>query len=159
MSNTNYVDVFQPNWKIEIGISEDKVVSIDWREMPKSKIGEPYKLRLYKILMDAVRIIRPDKKTEMADFALSVQPKWISVEERLPEANTPILILGEWYPDSKNELWVHRIWDANISERCDMEAFFEYYKVTHWMPLLEQPRKEELDDINEYQAKQDGGGI
>ena len=128
MSETNYVDVVQPDWKMEIGVSKDKVVSIDWREMPSSEIEEPFKLRLYKILMDAIRIIRL-KEIMRLNHVIN---GWISVKDRLPERNEDqsFLLL------TKNGKYL-----INTRTKID-DWFVNKYNITHWMYLPEPPKEE-----------------
>lgn len=69
-------------------------------------------------------------------------PRWISVEERLPETETWVLC---WYVDIDGDKW-HTvgkllkggIWAVDIYEMDEPE----YYTVTHWMPLPEPPKED-----------------
>ena len=72
----------------------------------------------------------------MAKQLESAQPKWISVEERLPEPDKNVLTL-------ENR---KRVRIGYYSEDCeewvinDMVAYDE--DITHWMPLPEPPKEE-----------------
>lgn len=67
--------------------------------------------------------------------------QWISVEERLPEPDTPVLVCVPDYSDTHRVLiaryddlwgWIGQ-WDGAISMRT---------QITHWMPLPEPPKEE-----------------
>ena len=64
--------------------------------------------------------------------ALENQPKWISVEERLPEENTSVIAAFE---DGHvfQALYAYDGWD--LWEGCTG-------KITHWMPLPEPPEED-----------------
>lgn len=67
---------------------------------------------------------------DMAISALREQPRWISVEERLPEEDGFYLVYGPFiYRDTK---WYDR---KNFSQ------YFWKHDVTHWMPLPEPPEE------------------
>lgn len=84
--------------------------------------------------------------------ALREQPRWISVEERLPKEKGRYLIASKfsghifaeiisWTPqyDGHEEyLQGKAIWFDYDSEYGD----YEYTGVTHWMPLPEPPKEE-----------------
>lgn len=68
-------------------------------------------------------------------------PRWISVEERLPEDCSYVIVyLRNKHNDNKD------IWhiDADYFEDGDWHRYPEhgYYNVTHWMPLPEPPNAE-----------------
>lgn len=76
---------------------------------------------------------------EMAIAALREQPRWISVDERLPEPFVSVLV---YMPDERPLPPVHEgflaregMWYANHFDREPME-------ITHWMPLPEPPEVE-----------------
>ena len=67
------------------------------------------------------------------------KPKWISVEERLPELHTKVLCCGKKGGRFIAELdtWgkeEHLCWDKKNGRGCPT--------VTHWMPLPEPPKGE-----------------
>ena len=74
-------------------------------------------------------------------------PKWISVEERLPEDDIDVLV----YAIGNNEesviamtSYTHNMHGYNIEGwRSPWQYFFHEYKITHWMPLPEPPKEEE----------------
>ena len=70
-------------------------------------------------------------------------PKWISVDEGLPETNDWVLVWyrdkdGDYFPtvgkyNSRGNYW--------ITDADDSEAAYPPDKITHWMPLPEPPHK------------------
>lgn len=72
-------------------------------------------------------------------------PKWISVEERMPEDGVNVLV----YAIGCNEPSViamsnhiHSMYGYNIEGwRAPWQYFFHEYKITHWMPLPEPPKE------------------
>ena len=88
-------------------------------------------------------------------------PRWISVKERLPEGEDPVLILvkeTEHYGLNKDKSKVYHCqylayWDdeewyttwcngcRKISDTAK-EPYEDDYEVTHWMPLPEPPEEE-----------------
>lgn len=88
----------------------------------------------------------PDCKEELQLDALayikqleSKVPRWISVEERLPEKYTPVVIA---YKDRWGDM------DSGLGVLCDSGEWVGYGmaiepgSVTHWMPLPEPPVEE-----------------
>lgn len=80
-----------------------------------------------------------DRCYELAKQVESAQPKWISVEEKLPEESVEVLMLfkhnmaagwyggeGDWYSNT----------DDGFYASCDGEP-------THWMPLPEPPKEDD----------------
>lgn len=63
------------------------------------------------------------------------KPKWISVTERLPEVDTPVLTYRE---TGQN---VELLWQRGCQKRWEYDEFTPY-PVTHWMPLTEPPKGE-----------------
>lgn len=71
----------------------------------------------------------------------AAQPKWISVQERLPEINEWVLINGPEIckrinPPSSN-------WKGSYAWETDLEGFYSPHDVTHWMPLPTPPESNE----------------
>ena len=98
---------------------------------------------------------------ELAKRVESAQPKWISVEERLPDDLEEVLILvketefygqykefsksyfcqyigcvddGEWFT-----VWCH---GHRYIKDTAKEPYADKFDVTHWMPLPEPPKEE-----------------
>lgn len=74
-------------------------------------------------------------------------PKWISVEERLPEYKTAVLGYGlryRNYLDTDPFPAVHVVYSRGEDEGWFTFWNNEYVAVTHWMPLPE-PTKEESE--------------
>lgn len=71
-------------------------------------------------------------------------PKWISVEERLPEDNLNVLVYA--IGNNENSViamtgYTHNMYGYNIEGwRSPWQYFFYEYKITHWMPLPEPPK-------------------
>ena len=74
-------------------------------------------------------------------------PKWISVEERLPEDDVDVLV----YAVGNNEIscvamtsYTHHMHGYNIEGwRSPWQYFFYERKITHWMPLPEPPEEDD----------------
>lgn len=71
-----------------------------------------------------------------ADEAANVQPRWISVTERLPEEYETVLLVTR-----AGEVIVGFYeYDSEYESFCDMSGFRKL--CTHWMPLPEPPKEE-----------------
>lgn len=78
-------------------------------------------------------------------------PRWIAVEERLPEAHRAVLVAIEGSDETEMAAWfsyqnsrgetVHCWQQPTERVRIDGDACFDYedLKVTHWMPLPALP--------------------
>ena len=87
-----------------------------------------------------------EKELLLLSFAPS---EWVVVNERLPNDETPVLILhrgiikvGElvWdNPSWEDTYKAFRYWDDPVNDGQD----WEWFDVTHWMPLPPAPPKEE----------------
>ena len=91
--------------------------------------------------------------TEMVAQLEAAQPKWISVEERLPEPNTTVLLIAHgWEPElvyigKLEKVESEKSWLTGLVSKASewMVYGFSYFKepiVTHWMPLPEPPKEE-----------------
>lgn len=71
-------------------------------------------------------------------------PKWISVEDRLPEDCMNVLVYA--IGNNENDVvamtsYTHNMYGYNIEGWCSPWQYFFYeYKITHWMPLPEPPK-------------------
>lgn len=76
--------------------------------------------------------------------------KWISVEDRLPASETPVLVWFknkevrvaslEWeFPSYEDNYLAYRYWDCPYNDGQD----WEWFDITHWMPLPEPPEEGE----------------
>lgn len=76
-------------------------------------------------------------------------PKWISVEDRLPERNTRVLVYAQEKEDGFEGKYVitiasytDNLFGYDISGWVEpWQYFFASYEITHWMPLPEPPRE------------------
>lgn len=90
-------------------------------------------------LLKALMYDRDQYNNGYADGKADATPKWISVEERLPQPETKIYLIASLSPDGeqivKTSVWA---WDE-IGEKGD---WINWNVVTHWMPLPNPPEKE-----------------
>ena len=91
--------------------------------------------------------------TEKVAQLEAAQPKWISVEERLPEPNTTVLLIAHgWEPQlvyigKLEKVESEKSWLTGlVSKASEWTVYgFSYLKepiVTHWMPLPEPPKED-----------------
>lgn len=77
--------------------------------------------------------------------------RWISVEERLPELNTSVLVHGIGNTDgfwgeqvtAISKRFLFKIFPSSEGEETwssPWQYFHTDYKITHWMPLPEPPK-------------------
>lgn len=82
--------------------------------------------------------------------------RWISVEERLPERNTEVLVYaigdadGFWgkHVIAIAERFLFKFFPSSEGEdewSSPWQYFHTDYKITHWLPLPELPKEEEHD--------------
>ena len=115
-------------WVVEFGQSDELVT------------------RIYAGGDDAVKAIR-DYATEckaycrsLVAFAKSVEPRWIPVEERLPEEGVRVLVCNIYGGSLPNQGDTGYVVDNGViedEEWCIPDDPF--FHVTHWMPLPEPP--------------------
>ncbi len=86
--------------------------------------------------------------------AADVQPvdRWISVKDRLPEDNRPVLCCvsdttGEGRTYVIGSCENSEFWFLKIGDNKRFSFPYMQIKVTHWMPLPELPRDGEQNDI------------
>ena len=74
-------------------------------------------------------------------------PKWISVKERLPEEDIPVLVYGQILNDPPNIIGVMRRYNGDQEWKYTWEAeggfIYREDDVTHWMPLPAPPKEKE----------------
>ena len=94
--------------------------------------------------------------TEKVAQLEAAQPKWISVEERLPEPNTTVLLIAHgWesqlvYIGKLEKVESEKSWLTGlVSKASEWTVYgFSYLKepiVTHWMPLPSMPEPQKED--------------
>ena len=74
-----------------------------------------------------------DRCYELAKQLESAQPKWISVEERLPETDERVLFVD----DGEVGFGIVRGWALR-----EMISETDIHRITHWMPLPEPPKED-----------------
>ncbi|MBR5607735.1 MAG: DUF551 domain-containing protein [Bacteroidaceae bacterium] len=89
---------------------------------------------------------------DMAIAALREQPRWISVEERLPEKNGRYLVIHKFYSYNLQGIFSWTDCYDGVEEHLRGRAMWYDYDseygdyatsgVTHWMPLPEPPEVE-----------------
>lgn len=83
----------------------------------------------------------------------TAQPKWISVEERLPEPNTTVLLIAHgWEPQlvyigELKKVESEKSWLTGlVSKASEWTVYgFSYLHepiVTHWMPIPQMPEED-----------------
>lgn len=80
---------------------------------------------------------------------LEAVPEWISVDDRLPERNTRVLVYAQEKEDGFEGKYVitiasytDNLFGYDISGWVEpWQYFFASYKITHWMHLPESPRE------------------
>ena len=90
-----------------------------------------------------------DETNKIKRNTVSLRQKWISVEERLPEAEKKVLVYAVGYAfgfevDTVMAITcqsMHR--DGSMYWHSPWQYFLSDYKITHWMPLPDAP---EVDD-------------
>ena len=91
--------------------------------------------------------------TEKVAQLEAAQPKWISVEERLPEPNTTVLLIAHgWesqlvYIGKLEKVESEKSWLTGlVSKASEWTVYgFSYLKepiVTHWMPIPQMPKED-----------------
>ena len=82
---------------------------------------------------------KTDEAMEMAISALREQPRWISVEERLPQLHETALC----FKDGRMKIGIYMgvKYTDNVAAFRDFQNGFGF-GVTHWMPLPGPPKEE-----------------
>jgi hypothetical protein len=79
-----------------------------------------------------------NKALSMAISALREQPRWISVEEKLPEHGQKVLSIDS---DGEIEVWC---FDAEYPSMCRYGGNLRAFDISHWMQLPSAPTEEEV---------------
>lgn len=89
--------------------------------------------------IDAIAMI--ERLESERDEALAKVPKWISVEERLPEQNGIYLAHVVHRYCKIDSYW--RVCIEYFGIEGTWDSLADIYEVTHWMPLPEPPKEDE----------------
>ena len=80
---------------------------------------------------------------------VAAMPRWISVEERLPEDDADVLVYAVSNDDKSRDSciamtsYTHNMHGFNIEGwHTPWQYFFYNYMITHWMPLPEPPKED-----------------
>ena len=77
--------------------------------------------------------------------------EWISVKDRLPEYDVPVLVISKTYPNEVTTAvlryedgwhWEQYAGYGFLSDK-DCYEFDDDYQYTHWMPLPTPPKEDE----------------
>lgn len=117
--------------------------AIKWFEWNVTSITVPEAQEAFRLAISALRE-QEDPKKVLVEHYIKVpeKPKWISVEERLPEKSVPVLA----YKDGR--IWYcERNWKSGCWESLSFAATKEYGMYwskgpTYWMPLPEAPKED-----------------
>ena len=82
-----------------------------------------------------VLIAKIEQLERERDAAVETQPKWISVEERLPEEFEDVLVFSR----NGSRTWTEV---AHLTRNQWWRVGIPMINVTHWMPLPEPPKEE-----------------
>ena len=90
---------------------------------------------------DCIKLGKARKRIQQLE---AQAPKWISVDDRLPEDNVDVVVYA--YNPSESTIaitsYTHNMYGYNIeSWRTPWQYFFCDRKITHWMPLPEPPKE------------------
>lgn len=86
----------------------------------------------------------PTRPPYLKSYRGLVMNEWISVEDRLPKIQTPVMVKEDWIDEIQiasllkdGKTW----WEHSINHICNGDACcdFEIKDITHWMPLPELP--------------------
>ena len=83
----------------------------------------------------------------------AAQPKWISVDEQLPEPNTTVLLIAHgWesqlvYIGKLEKVESEKSWLTGLVSKASEWTVYDFSSlkepiVTHWMPLPEAPKED-----------------
>lgn len=89
----------------------------------------------------------------MQSYADQFRPKWISVEEGLPDFDVPVLVFGENNPSSIQICRLGSVTeyrDSSTKQKVTSHEWYVgysgldtwYYTITHWQPI-EPPKSEQ----------------
>jgi hypothetical protein len=98
----------------------------------------------------------------LLDIWASLMSEWISVEDRLPEEDVPVLVVSKstgaqyittamifFEDDGENSGWVWAqlcaTYNPNLLDKGEYE-FDDDYNYTHWMPLHQPPMQQPQED-------------
>lgn len=105
------------------------------------------------LMRDALELIK--RLEAERDAALANVPKWISVEDRLPDADDWVAVryrdkedsyyptAGYYFKHTDGQMY----WATDVD---NSETAYPPEEITHWMPLPELAKEENNGDNNEY---------
>lgn len=79
-------------------------------------------------------------------------PRWIPVEERLPEYGVRVLATDMYEEDDCTEIWTRKEYPDDPEDGCwidDRGWWHAFDEVTHWMPLPEPPEVGPIEEAKE----------
>lgn len=83
---------------------------------------------------------------EVGKLLETIIPKWISVEERLPEPKTAVLVYGQRHVFNGKRIedfpMVHVAYNRGYDEGWFSWDSEDVIEVTHWMPMIKPPEDE-----------------
>ena len=104
-----------------------------------------YNKLISEIRMATIGVEKPSSRLLLMQLAadaieelLAAVPKWISVEERLPESGERVLIMFKPFEDDEN---ISIGWLTKSGFDCYDDSVYFFRSVTHWMPLPEAPKE------------------
>lgn len=97
----------------------------------------------YEMSIAALREQEEQKAILVQQYIKVTEPsKWIGVEDRLPEKNTPVLAYKDgriWYCERN---WQSGCWESLGFAETKEYGMYWSKGLTHWMPLPESPEVE-----------------
>lgn len=86
------------------------------------------------LIKDALSVIE-----ELQAEIERIQPKWISVSERMPEDESDIIVYCD---DGEESRIVACNYDNGVWFDCVFNTVMVFKNITHWMPLPKPPKKD-----------------
>lgn len=111
------------------------------------EMADKYFFRVSPVLGTAEAV----KKAYLAGYNTGYEaaaPKWISVEERLPENSNLVMVRGPYVPVTVGQLMQEGCWwrfldEGDLEGGIDVVGANDSPFITHWMPLPDAPKEGE----------------